>query len=72
MRVGVLIGVLLLALGSWVASGRATYKTRKTAVDIGVLKASVREEHRVPPWIGYVSLGTGVLVILGSLKRSKS
>lgn len=72
MRLGVLIGVLLLAVGGWIVSGHATYKTSKAAVDIGALQASVREEHRVPKWIGYASLGAGVLVLLTALKRSKS
>lgn len=72
MRLGVVIGVVLLAVGGWIASGRATYKTSKAAVDIGVLQASVSEEHRVPKWIGYASLGSGILVLLTSLKRSKS
>jgi hypothetical protein len=69
MRIGVLIGVVLLALGAWIASGRATYETNKAAVDIGVLQASVREEHVVPRWIGYVTLAAGVAVILGSTRR---
>jgi hypothetical protein len=71
MRLGVLIGVILLAAGSWIATGNATYKTEKAAVDIGILKANVREEHLVPKWIGYASLGAGVLVLLASVKRSK-
>ncbi len=69
MRLGILIGVLLLALGTWIAAGHATYKTKKAAVDIGVLQATVREEHVVPRWIGYVTLGAGVLVLLGSTRR---
>lgn len=72
MRIGVLIGVVLLGVGAWIASGNAKYKTSKAEVDIGVLQASVSEEHRVPKWIGYASLGAGVLVLLTSLKRSKS
>ena len=72
MRLGVLIGVVLLAAGGWIASGRATYKTSRAAVDIGVFQANVREEHLVPRWIGYLALGGGVLVLLGTVKRSKS
>ena len=71
MRLGVLIGIILLAAGGWIASGKATYKTKKATVDIGVLQANVREEHQIPKWIGYASLGAGVLVLLASVKRSK-
>jgi len=69
MRIGVLIGVVLLALGAWIATGHASYKTKKAAVDIGVLQARVREEHVVPRWIGYVTLGAGIVVLLGATRR---
>ena len=72
MRFGMLIGVVLLAAGGWIASGRATYKTSKAAIDVGVFQANVREEHVVPAWIGYVALGAGVLVLLTTVRRSKS
>ncbi|HEV8454999.1 MAG TPA: hypothetical protein VGQ24_08920 [Gemmatimonadales bacterium] len=71
MRLGIVIGLVLLALGGWIASGNATYKTKKAAVDIGVLQANVREEHQIPKWIGFASLGAGVLVLLASAKRTK-
>jgi hypothetical protein len=71
MRLGVLLGIILLALGGWIATGNATYKTKKAAVDLGVLQANVREEHQLPKWIGFASLGAGVLVLLASAKRSK-
>jgi hypothetical protein len=71
MRFGILIGIILLAAGGWIASGRATYKTSKATVDIGVLQANVREEHQIPKWIGFASLGAGVLVLIASVKRSK-
>jgi hypothetical protein len=71
VRLGIVIGLVLLALGGWIASGNATYKTKKAAVDIGVLQANVREEHQIPKWIGFASLGAGVLVLLASAKRTK-
>ena len=71
MRVGVLLGVILLAIGAWIVSGKATYKTKKSVVDIGVLKADVREDHQIPKWVGAASLGAGVAVLLISLKRSR-
>jgi hypothetical protein len=71
VRVGVLLGVILLAIGAWIVSGKATYKTKKSVVDIGVLKADVKEEHQIPKWVGAASLGAGVAVLLISLKRSR-
>jgi hypothetical protein len=71
VRLGVLIGVILLAAGTWIATGNASYKTKKAVVDIGVLKADVREEHAIPKWVGFAALGSGVVVLLFSLKRSR-
>jgi len=71
MRLGVLLGVVLLAAGAWIVSGHATYKTKKAVVDIGVLKADVREEHQIPKWVGAAALGGGVVVLLFSLRRGR-
>lgn len=71
MRIGVLLAIILLAVGAWIMSGKATYRTKKAVVDIGVLKADVREDHAIPKWVGAASLGAGVAVLLISLKRSR-
>ena len=71
MRIGVLLSVILLAVGAWIMSGKATYRTKKAVVDFGVLKADIREDHVIPKWVGAASLGAGVVVLLISLKRSR-
>lgn len=69
MRIGVIIGVVLVALGGYMASGNASYKTKKDVMRVGELSASVQEEHRIPVWVGFVTLGAGVLVLVGSLRK---
>ena len=69
MRIGVVIGVVLVALGGYMASGNASYKTKQDVMRVGELRASVQEEHRVPAWVGFVTLGAGVLVLVGSLRK---
>ena len=71
MRLGVLIAVVLIALGGFVLSGKATWRSKKANVDIGILQASVTEKQVVPKWIGAVAIGAGVLVLVTTLKRSK-
>jgi hypothetical protein len=69
MRIGVIIGVILIALGGWAASGNASYRTKRDVFKVGELEASVREEHVVPSWVGYAAIGAGVLVLGMSFKR---
>ncbi len=69
MRIGVVIGVVLVGLGGYMASGSASYSTKKDVMRVGELRASVEEEHRVPAWVGFVTLGAGVLVLVGSLRK---
>src|ERR1043166_8242378 len=69
MRLGVILGVVLIALGAWAATGNASYKTKRDVVTVGDFKASVREEHTVPPWVGYVGIGAGILVLMASVRR---
>ena len=69
MRFGPVLGVILVAFGTWAATGTATYKTRKQVLHLGDLKASVREAHPVPAWVGFLALGGGVVVLIGSLRR---
>ena len=69
MRLGVILGIILVALGAWAATGNAAYKTKRDVVAIGDFKASVREEHRVPPWVGYLGIGAGIVVLMGTVRR---
>lgn len=71
MRIGVVLGILLLAFGGWAATGRASYKTKQEVVKVGDFQASVKESHAIPRWVGFVSLGCGVLVLLASAPRRK-
>src|ERR1041385_2950028 len=69
MRFGVILGVILVGLGAWAATGNATYKTKRDVVTVGDFKASVREEHSVPPWVGYLGIGAGIVVLMGTVRR---
>jgi len=69
VRLGPVLGVVLVAFGAWTASGTATYKTRKQVLHVGDLKASVREAHPIPAWLGFLSIGGGVVLLLASQRR---
>ena len=71
MRVGILVGVLLLGFGVWAATGHATYKRSRNVLQVGDLKAEVKEENAVPAWVGYCAIGAGVLVLVASAGTRK-
>lgn len=69
MRIGLLLGVVLIGLGAWVVSGKATYSTKRDVLRIGEMEASVQEKRAVPGWVGYLVLAGGVVVLVASARR---
>ena len=71
MRIGVIVGIILVAIGIYVAAGQASYKTDRNVLKLGTLEASVKEGHIVPPWTGAVAIVVGgVLIFTGFRRRS--
>jgi hypothetical protein len=69
MRTGTILGIILLAVGAWVVIGEPSYQTRHTMVEVSDFKASVRETHVVPKWVGVVAIGAGVVALLASWRK---
>ncbi len=74
MRVLVLVGVLLAAAGGIILARGLSYSSKRTVLEVGELKATVKEEHTIPTWVGGVALGAGVLllVVAGLRPRQRS
>jgi hypothetical protein len=66
MRPTQIIGVLLIIAGIFVLWKRPTYTDKKDVVEIGDFKASVKERETIPSWIGYVSIGAGVILLIAA------
>lgn len=71
MRLGLLLGVVLIGLGTWVVSGHASYKSKRQMFEIGDMKASMTEVHTLPAWVGYASLAGGVALLLVTAGRRR-
>lgn len=73
MRPLVLVGVVLIALGVIaLAYEGITYTTKRTVVDVGPLEVQAEEQKRIPlpPILGAVSIGGGLLLVLTGMRRS--
>jgi hypothetical protein len=71
MKVLQIIGALLIAAGLYVLIQGASYPSDKSVFKVGGVEAKIEEHHAVPPWVGGVAIGAGVLlVVVGFNKRS--
>jgi uncharacterized membrane protein len=71
MKAGVIVGIILIALGIYVAAGQASYKSSRDVVKIGGLEASVQESRVVPPWAGAIAIVAGGLLIFAGMRKGK-
>lgn len=71
MRAGlIVVGLLIAALGLWVALGKFTYNDTKTMAQFGPVKAQVTEQKAVAPALGYVGIVVGAgLIIAGAMRK---
>jgi hypothetical protein len=71
MRIAaILVGIVLIALGVWVALGDAHYNDNSTKAQLGPIKVEASTQKQVPAGIGYAGIVIGgVLVAVGALKK---
>ncbi|HJU27461.1 MAG TPA: hypothetical protein VJ722_12355 [Rhodanobacteraceae bacterium] len=71
MRIAlIVIGIILLGLGVWVALGDAHYNDTSTKAQLGPLKVEATSQKPVPAPIGYAGIVIGgVLIVAGALKK---
>jgi hypothetical protein len=72
MKIGTILGILLVGFGVWVVSGHALFRTRRSVLEIGDMKASVTETHTLPPWVGYASCAGGVVLLVVAAGRRRA
>lgn len=64
----IILGIILLGLGVWVAVGDAHYSDTKA--ELGPIK--VTKQQPVPAPIGYAGIVVGgILIVVGALKKGR-
>lgn len=71
MRIGlIIVGIVLLGLGVWVAMGKLTYASTETPIKLGQLEVKTTTDKPVPAPIGYAGIVVGgVLILAGALRK---
>ena len=72
MKAGVIVGIILIAIGIYVVAGQASYKTNREVLKIGGLEASVKESHLVPQWAGAIAIVVGGVLVFAGMKTKQS
>ena len=73
MRAGlIIVGIVLLGLGVWVALGNLHYNDTDTKAQLGPVKVEATSQKPVPAPIGYAGIVVGgILIAVGALKKSR-
>ena len=69
MRLGTVIGAVLLVVGAFIGLRGLNYSTQRSVVKIGEFEAKVEEQRTVPLWVGGVIFLAGLGLIGYSLSR---
>jgi hypothetical protein len=69
MRAGVIVGVVLIALGAVVLLRGASYRSRHDIVKIGDVKVTASDRREIPSWVGIVAIVAGAGLAVGAARR---
>lgn len=69
MRVTLIAGLVLAALGAFVVFQGVSYTKEESVFKFGGLEAKMQQKNRVPEWIGGVALGAGLVLVIAGLKK---
>lgn len=73
MRIAaILVGIVVIALGAWIALGRLTYPSTDTPFKFGQIEVKTTVDKPVPAPLGYAGIVIGgVLLAAGVLKKPR-
>ncbi len=69
MKPLLLVGIVLIGLGAWVVSGRATIRSQQGVLELGEFRATMDQRRPVPAWIGVIAIVAGVGCLLSAGRR---
>ena len=72
MRIAMMvIGIVLLVAGIYLAFGHGTYPSTETLAQVGSHTLKVTQQKTFPIWAGYAGIAVGAVLVLAGLLRGK-
>lgn len=71
MRLRVVIAVLLIVVGGLILAGKFSWSRSNDVVNLGSVRVSTTEKQPIPPWIGGVLAGAGLLLVFAGGARQR-
>jgi hypothetical protein len=64
-----LLGILAIALGGLVLSGKLARSRQHDVLDIGVLRAEATTREAYPQWLGFGALTVGAVLLIAASRQ---
>ena len=71
MRLRIVVAVLLIVAGGLILAGSLSWSKRNDVVNLGSVRVSTTEKKTIPPWIGGVVAGAGLLLIFAGAGKQR-
>lgn len=70
MRLSLIAGGALIAIGAFVLINGGSFTSRRDVIKIGDLKVSAEEQHPIRPWVAGVAILAGVGLLVTGKRRN--
>jgi drug/metabolite transporter (DMT)-like permease len=64
MRLLQVLGVVLILGGIFLFVRGVNYTSNRSLLEVGDFKATFEEKRPIPPWVGGLAVGTGVVLLI--------
>lgn len=71
MRMLAVVGIILIAIGSYALVTGSVLTGRRDVVDVGGLKISTEQHRSVAPWMAGIALAIGGALVVAGATRKK-
>jgi hypothetical protein len=69
MRIVQVIGTLLIAAGLYVLIKAPSVQSDRSLFKMGDLEAKLEQGHEVPAWVGWTTMGVGVMLVMAGSRK---